>query len=204
LAFREAQALAGLGRFEEAMDIVRPFSRGKRMPEWLYWARMAIVYWATGEFGQVIAVSEKAAQLAPENPVVLIDLAAVLLRYQRDTVRARELLNRAQQHAISDAAAPFVVMVQGMLALEEGKIQPAIDQLEESQRMMEKFRHATPIIGSVVDRSHAYLALAYAKLGDKETAIRHYRQAEPRMRALMADDLLRRCEMAIGPVYEEA
>jgi Flp pilus assembly protein TadD len=201
-AFREAQALAGLGDFEEAMDIVRPFSRGKRMPEWLYWARLAMVYQATGETEQVIAVSEKAAELAPENPTVLLDLAAVLLRYRRDTVRARELLGRAKQHAISDTAAPFVVMIEGMLALEEGKFQPAIDKLEEAQKMMAVFRHATPIIGAVSDRTHAYLAIAYAKLGDKEVAIRHYRQAEPRMRALRADDLLRRCEKAIGPMHD--
>ncbi|HLW67920.1 MAG TPA: tetratricopeptide repeat protein [Gemmataceae bacterium] len=203
LAFREAQALAGLGRFEEAMDLVRPFARGRRMPEWLYWARLANLYQATGEIGQVIAVTEKAAELAPENPTVLLDLAAVLLRYQRDTVRAREMLNRALQHAISDAAAPFVVMIKGMLAFEEGKTQQGVELLEESQRQMEKFRHATPIIGAVVDRTHAYLALAYAKLGDKEAAIQHYRLAEPRMRAMMADDLLRRCEMAIGPALSE-
>jgi Tfp pilus assembly protein PilF len=95
-------------------------------------------------------------------------------------------------------------MVEGMLALEEGTTQAAVDQLEESLQMMAPFRNATPLYGAIMDRTHAYLALAYAKVGDKETAERHYRQAAPRMRALMADDLLRRCEQAIGPIYEVA
>ena len=49
-----------------------------------------------------------------------------------------------------------------------------------------------------MDRTHAYLCLACAAAGDPEAAGRHFRLAEPRMRAFGAEDLLERCRAALG------
>ena len=38
-AFHEAKALAGLGRIDEALEIVRPFGDDPKTPAWLYWGR---------------------------------------------------------------------------------------------------------------------------------------------------------------------
>jgi hypothetical protein len=36
-AFHEAKALAGLGRLDDALEIVRPFADDPKTPAWLYW-----------------------------------------------------------------------------------------------------------------------------------------------------------------------
>jgi tetratricopeptide (TPR) repeat protein len=197
-AVREAQAVAGLGRLEEGLELVRPFGDGKRLPLWMYYARLANVYFAAGRQEQVLAVTEKAAELAPDNPALLIDLATLLIRYRRDLRRAEELLARAQKHAISDMVGIFLENVQGMLALEQGDAQKALHLLSKSQAAMMPYRHATPIINYPIDRTHAYLALVHASLGEPTEAERHYRLAQPRLLVTDGDDLLRRCEQALG------
>lgn len=199
-AFREAQALAGLGRLDEALARVRRFAGGQRMPEWLYWSRLASVYSAARQFNQVIATEERAAALAPENSTVLIELADVLLRYRGDARRVRDLLGRARSHAISDLAACFLTMLEGKLALEEGHAAEAVRCFERSHAQFAAFRMAKPIIGVVIDKMHAYQAMAFAKVGDTEAALRHYRLAEPRFCAMRADDLLSRCAKAFSPM----
>lgn len=42
------------------------------------------------------------------------------------------------------------------------------------------------------------LAICDAKLGDYPSALRHFRKAEPRLRAVQAKDLLERCQEALG------
>src|SRR5262249_10808963 len=59
-AFREAQALAGLGRLDEALRRVRPYGGGVRMPEWLYWARLGGVYSTAKDKEQHLACLERA------------------------------------------------------------------------------------------------------------------------------------------------
>ena len=53
-----------------------------------------------------------------------------------------------------------------------------------------------PMMRAAVDITHALLALAHAASGDHEAAARHFRLAEPRLRALRYDDLLARCDKA--------
>jgi tetratricopeptide (TPR) repeat protein len=197
-AFREAQALAGLGRLDEALERVRPFSEGSCIPEWLYWGRLAEVYNVAGRAHDEIGSMERAAELAPENPSVLLDLASILIRHRRDLSRAAALIERAKSHALSDVASPFVDRAEGLLALSQGNAKQAIYHLEKAVMGLLPFR-GNPLVGLVTDRIHAYLALAHAKLGNATTAARHFKQAEPRLLATKADDLLRPCREAIGP-----
>jgi tetratricopeptide (TPR) repeat protein len=186
-----------LGYLDEALDVVEPFSDGRRMPEWLYWGRVRETFVAAGEIDKAVEASERAAELAPDNPTILIDLAATLLRYRGDTARAQELLYRAKAHAISDMLANFVLLTEAVLTFEQGKASLAIEKLEQAQAGLNAYRNATPLVGAIIDRNHAYLALAHAKVGDTDEAERHYRLAEPRLRALKADDLIQRCEKAL-------
>lgn len=197
-AFHEAKALAGLGRLDDAMETVRPYADDPKTPAWLYWGQLADVFTAAKLPDRVIECGEKAVEHAPDNVTVLIDLAMTLLRYRRDAVRARPLLERAHTHAVSDVIRPFLIMADGVLALEENRPDRARPLLEEGLKEAIRFRHASPLVGSAIDRIHAYLALTCAALGDHVAADEHYKIAEPRMRAFEANDMIERCEAALG------
>jgi hypothetical protein len=197
-AFFEAKALAGLGRLDAALDTVRPFADDPGTPAWLYWGQLADVFHAAKLGDRAIECGEKAVEHAPDNPTVLIDLAASLLRYRRDAARARPLLDRARAHEISDMLAPFVLLTEGVCALEENRPDRARELLDESLRRSEPFRHSTALMGAAIDRIHTYLCLACAAAGDHATAEDHFRIAEPRLRAFHTDDLIERCQAALG------
>jgi tetratricopeptide (TPR) repeat protein len=197
-AFFEAKALAGLGQLDEALETVRPYADDPGTPAWLYWGQLADVFHVAKFGDRAIECGEKAVEHAPNNPTVLIDLAMTLLRYRRDTARARPLLERARAHEISDLLAPFVLMAEGVLALEENRPERARELLEESARRAEPLLHTTALMGSAIDRIHTYLTLACAATGDLAAAEEHYRIAEPRLRAFDTTDLIDRCQAALG------
>ncbi|MSR54037.1 MAG: hypothetical protein EXS09_12215 [Gemmataceae bacterium] len=197
-AFHEAKALAGLGRIDEALDRVKPFADDPRTPAWLYWGQLADVY-SSAQLGErVIECGEKAVENAPNNVTVLIDLAMSLLRYRRDAARAKPLLEQARTYEISDVILPFLLMCEGAVALEEKKPDQARKLIECALLAVEKYRHASPLMGAGVDRMHTYLALACAASGDSLAAKKYYRIAEPRLKAFDATDLIERCQAVIG------
>lgn len=197
-AFHQAKALAGLGQLDDALETVRPFADDPKTPAWLYWGQLADVFSAAKLPDRVIECGEKAVESAPDNVTVLIDLAMSLLRYRRDVERARLLIARTRDHAVSDVIRPFLTMCEGVLALESKRPSQARPILEESIEEAERFRNASPLVGAAIDRMQAYLALTCAALGDHAAAEMHFKIAEPRMRAFNATDMLERCEAVLG------
>jgi tetratricopeptide (TPR) repeat protein len=197
-AFYEAKALAGLGRLDEAIEAVQPFADDPRTPGWLYWGQLADVFHLARLPDRAIACTEKAVEHAPDNPTVLLDMAMSLLSYRREIGRVRPLLDRIRSHEISDIVHPFVLMAEGVLALEEGRPEAARELLEEAARLATPLRHGTALMGTAIDRIHTYLTLACAAVGDHAAAEAHYRIAEPRLRAFQTAHLIERCEQALG------
>ncbi len=110
-AFRYAQALAGLGRLDEALDSVRPLGDGRQMPLWLYWGRVSELYATAQARDEQIACMKRAVEFAPENPTVILDLALALLRHRRDAERSRRLLEESYAKAEPfERACPLISM----------------------------------------------------------------------------------------------
>jgi tetratricopeptide (TPR) repeat protein len=196
--FYRAMALAGLGKLDEALRRYERFGDGKRIPLWLYWSHRSSVCAAGNDIEGGMRAVEKAAELAPAEPAVLIDYATSLVRRRRDARRARQVLDEALKHPVSDLIDYGVDLCRGMIALEENQPYEARECLNRAMDKVMSFRNANPLMGSARDRVHAFLALANAATGDHEAALRHYRIAEPRLVALRCDDLIERCEAALG------
>jgi tetratricopeptide (TPR) repeat protein len=202
VAFRRAAALASLGQIDEAMAEVEPFSGGESTPEWLYRSRLADIHIAAHQYNEAIATTERARDLAPDNATILLDLARMEIWYRRDPHRARRYLAEAREHALSDMLQPFATFVEGMILLEENEPRAARPLLESAFKGASRFRHASPLMGYMLDQMHVGLALAFAAEGDMDEARKHYRLAKPRLVALKQTDELTRCEEAIGPLHQ--
>ena len=198
IAFHKAKALAGLGRLEEGLEVVKPFLGGEKPPAWIYWSRLAEVYRAARRHEEANALMDKALELAPDNATILIDAGMMEVRRRHNPKRARELLARARTHALSDTVKLFGIYLEGLIALEEKRYRDAEPLLNEAFAGLYAMRFASPLMGSMIDQAHGWLALVAAGLGDTDAAEKHYRQAKPRLVALRLDEQIERCEKAIG------
>jgi tetratricopeptide (TPR) repeat protein len=153
--FREAQALAGMGRLDEALDHFRPVADDPEMPHHMYWTYKALVYQAAREREKALDCVARAAELAPENPVALIDYALGLLTVRGDVARARELLARARQHALSDVSTPLCEFAEGVLALKDRRPAEAVPLLESAAAGLSPFTGGNPAIAANLARLYA-------------------------------------------------
>ena len=198
IRWHRAKALAGLGRLAEGLEFVAPLASDPDLPRWLYLTRLSEVHATAKDWDAAIGLHEKALAIAPDNATIMIDLAMTLLARQRDLPRTRQLLEQARKHALSEVLAPAAEAAEGMLLFEEHKPDQAREKLEAALAGLQQFRAASPLMGALIDRYRAYLALALAALGEHAAAEREFRLAEPRLVALRRDELLARCRQAIA------
>jgi hypothetical protein len=176
---RECQSLAAQGRLDEALERFEPVADDPRVPIHMYWGLRATICWVGRERGRALESFRRAADLAPENPVTLIEYAVALLTVTRDTRQTRDLLDRAAKHALSDAGAPIRLFAEGALEFERGSAAHAVDRLLEAIRLLRPFSRANPTVHVALARIRGYLALAYLALGDGSAAQAAWKRAQP-------------------------
>jgi tetratricopeptide (TPR) repeat protein len=194
----KALAFAGLGRLDEALSVFERHGDGKQIPKWRYWSHCSSIYAAGNDDEGAVLAMEKAAELGPTEVGALLDYAIALIRRRRDPRRARQVLDEALKYPVPDIIAYSVDLCRGLIALDENRPYDAVECLKRALDKVLERRNATPLYGMAADRIRACLAIAYAATGDYETALRHYRIAEPRLVALRYDDLRDRFEKAVG------
>jgi tetratricopeptide (TPR) repeat protein len=195
--FREAQALAGTGRLDEALDHFRPVADDAAVPPHLYWTYKGMIFQAAREREKALDCVARSAELAPANPVSQIDYALALLTVRGDTTKARGRLTEARRHALSDVSTPLCWFAEGVLALKEGHPPEAVVLLEAAVKGLNPYTGGNPAVAVIVARIRAYLALAYAADGDHDAARRAYRKAEPLLARHDALELAR-CREVLG------
>jgi hypothetical protein len=194
----KALALAGLGRLDEALAVYEKHGDGKQIPQWRYWSHCSGVYAAAGDHEGAVRATERAAELGPTQVTVLLGLALSLIGIRRDPRRARQVLDEALKYPIPDITVYCVDWCRGLIALDEHRPYDAVEFLNRALAKALEYRNATHLHGMSADRLRAGLAIAYAATGEYETALRHYRIAEPRVIALRYDHLRDRFEEAMG------
>lgn len=194
---REAQALAGQGRLDEALDRFAVVADDPRVPANVYWSLRAAVCWAGRDRAKVLDGFARAAELAPANAQAQVEYAVALLTLKRDTRRARAALEQASHHALSDLNTPSRIFAEAVIAYEEGDAESAVPKLEEALRLARPFSRANPAILVALARIRAYLALARLAAGDALTARRDWRRAEPILTVHDAPEVAR-CRELLG------
>jgi HAMP domain-containing protein len=200
LAAQKAKALAGLGRLDEALQVIHQVANDPQVPPWLFQSFLEDVYTRAHKTDEAIQAAEKAVELAPDNATVLLNLALDYLAHRRNVSRARQLIEQVRSHALSDLLVPMFQIAEGLLALEDGHFQKAKLHLDAAATGLAPFQNASPLIGAFQDNIHAYQAIVAVAIGDAVGAQRHFRAAEPRLRALRSVELLGRCQQALAKI----
>ena len=196
--FLEARCYAGMGKMDDALDIVKPLANDPNVPAWVYWPNLGSIFNAAKQYDQAITCLEKAVAISPDNATLRIELAALLLRHRRDSAIARQQLEHARKQAVGQLKIPQLIAAEGHLALEEGDASVARAKLEEALRLQQPLMKISSMMELVVLPMRTYLCLACAELGDDMAAKRYYRLVEPRLKAAGADEILLRCRQATG------
>jgi tetratricopeptide (TPR) repeat protein len=194
----KAIALAGLGCLSEALREFDHVTELPEIPQALYWMLQSLIYLTAGEREKMLHVLQRARESAPAKSAITVLYAFNLLVIRRDIRQARQLLAEARRHVISDVLSPYVHALDGMLAVEDGRPQDGVELLATGFALVTPFVRANPSLLPQSARLEAHLALAQAANGDTAMAQKHFLRARPVLIAHREDDLIQRCEQAIG------
>ncbi len=145
---RWAQALAGLGRLDQALQEFAVLADGDEVPPWLYWSLRAKVHAEGRDYAGAISDTRQAYECAPANPTVQLGYAEMLLLHEGDRMLARRLLDEARRHAIAEPLRWAEAMLDGQLALEERRFDAAQVYFAES------LVRARPLLGQPAFQEH--------------------------------------------------
>ncbi|MBK7974798.1 MAG: hypothetical protein IPK07_16470 [Deltaproteobacteria bacterium] len=196
IAGRRAQALAGLGRMEEAEEALRPFQDDPNVPEWMYWHKMSLLHAATNDDERVLECMERAHAVDPRNVEYAIGLAQTLAAAEHaDPARARSLVDDVRSRAPLRAR-HAISMVDGLVALAGGRHQDALADLDRARAEIASDMASNPLTEAVSLELYGRSALALARLGRCEEALQRLAAARPLFEAQGQTWLLDQIESA--------
>lgn len=193
----QAMALAGSGELEEAVKIFAKLSEDPKMPRWLFLCQLASIYEIAKLFDKAIDLSREAAALKPDDPVLLIDFAYRLTRYQLDTANAKAILDQAEKQVVIEMAKPHILLCRGIIALIEKDFAKALLNLQKALEGFRPFSQHVMLEGNVLI-TKAYLSCAEGALGNKAAAARLFHEVRSYLEATRQDDLLTECKRSAG------
>ncbi len=184
-----AQALAGLGRMGEALEVMSRQSTRTSAPEWLAAYMLGNVHAAAQRYDESTKCLERAIALFPECSNLYSMLALALINRHHDIAHASQWVIEAERHVVAEKDQAFLAATKGACAHERGEYALAKKLLDDAIPGMG--RNATGL--SARHFAFAYLAMTEAALGDRRAAYRHFKQAEPILEAQGEHELLKRC-----------
>ena len=193
----KASALAHLGKLDEGLKIMHPFSSSQEIPHWIYLIELAKVY----EYGnlpeQSLKCVSKAYLEASENPTVLHAYANLLIKQNKDPALAWKLIQAAEACPKSDRLEQFLFLSKGQFELKQGRYKDALQILQEVKQQLLPLSHSQPEARLHLDFCDAWTAIALAELGEREEAERLYQSALPRLEALNSTQIIERYQQAV-------
>ena len=190
LARSRAKALAGLGRLSEGLDELKRFENRPEMPGWLYKTHVAGLYHVVRQHDLALEYYMQAIEEKP-TPTLYSDFADSLLRYKKDTVRARAALEEAGKGPTSETSKPYAMRNRGILAYLEGNYALARQELEAGLKVVEG-RHQ-PFKDRYLNITKAYLCCVLARQGEMAEARRLLAQVREYLCATSQEELFEEC-----------
>ncbi|WP_417392265.1 hypothetical protein [Gimesia sp.] len=198
IATRKASALSGLGRWEEALAEMEPFSDATKVPHWVYLTRLAEVAEYDNQMERALEYRVQAYEADPGNAPLILGYANTLLKLDQDLGRAEELIEELEQQQLSDQLENVFPLAKGLLELNRENFQPAIIQFNEAEQRLKPFVRNQPYSRLYTDIARAYKAIALAELGETQAAEALYQSALPRLQALNAKRTIERYQQAVN------
>ena len=192
LTGREAVAVAALGNFDQALEMMDHFVDSPEIPRWMYLGRLSELYEIVKDYDQVIKCMRLAYEDAPENPTVVIDYAYALLKYGNDNSLANQLLEDAEQQHMGELIELLLLYFKGILEVNLGNFHVAESHFLKCQSGLLPIAPSQPLLQLFVDLNRAYLAIALAKIGERKKAEEIYQLALPRLKALDSELIMNR------------
>jgi tetratricopeptide (TPR) repeat protein len=191
-----AGALAGLGRLEEGLALLKTCEGQPDCPGWLHALLVAGLYDIARQPDKAIECNLASLALQPTS-VAWLDLANRFVRYPGDAVKARIALDEAEKSPLSDLSQPFALRCEGVIAYLEGDYVLAQRQLETGIAMVEAAK-GRPYRDGYLAIARGYLCCALAKRGDLAGANQCFARAEKYLLATGEVELLAECRRLTG------
>ncbi len=196
LTRNRAQALAGMGRLDEALAEYKQCAGRPDCPTWLYRQFVGSLYTIAKQYDKGIESSLLSIAEKP-TPTAWADLANRYARYKRDPVKAREAMAEADKHPTVEQVKPFRIRCLGIIAYLEGDYLTAKRHLETAIDMVEKAK-GRPYRDGHLSVARAYLCCVLARLGDFQAARDCLALAREYLVATEETDLLAECCKLLG------
>lgn len=191
-----ANALAGLGRLDEALAEYSQCEGRADCPSWLYKLFVGGLYTIAKQYDKAVEYTLAAIAENP-NSTAWLDLAYRYARYIKNPVKAREALAEADKTPLIDVAKPFRLRCLGVIAYIESDLASARRDLEAAIGIVEKAK-GRPFRDGHLSIARAYLCCVLAKQGDLAAAKSNFNLAKEYLAATKEDELLAECQRLIG------
>ena len=187
-----AQALAGLGRLDDAVAEFAKLENSPKLPRFLYLSHLSSIYDVAKAYEQSMACRQEAAVEKPDNSSVWIDIAYGYVRGMNQPAKARAALERAQQYEITGLGKAYLPFLQGVICWRERNFAEAKANLEKALAGFGPFKHNDLVIGLIL-LAKSYLCAVHSALGNSSDAKRLLRETEQFLIANREDELLHAC-----------
>jgi tetratricopeptide (TPR) repeat protein len=188
-----------MGRLEEGL---REFGRHETdplLPAGMYQSFQAGIHDAARDYDRALELRARSVELMPDNMALKIDLAMGYAQRKRDPARARAILEGIDPDLVMELARPWVQLVRGLIALEEGDVVGAKEFFKGALDGFEPFRDAISFFSVVLlTKSYLCLALALAGAGDRLQAREMYREVSVFLESVREVELLERIRVALA------
>lgn len=193
------QALAALGRLEEGLQEFARHETDPLLPKGMYHSFQAGIHDAARSFDQALELRARSVESMPDNMSLKVDLAMGYVQRKRDPARAKAVLETVDPDLVVEFARPWLELIRGLIALEEGDVAGARELFKGALAGFEPYLGA-PLVLSIqlLTKSYLCLALALDAASNREQVRELYKEVATFLQAAREEELLGRLRVALG------